>query len=202
MRLIAILCILGGVGVGFIWPWAQLNFFNDEITRIELSGLRENGSTEAILELKKSDNPVRVRFQASFLVGARLPPLRIPLYAKVSDKDGTLFATVINLPTKGIESGPQQEKVRVSQSLNLNVQNDGPHALSLSFAPNDNDGGIERPDVANITAIFIRNAGSVFDQYSLPGGMVAIFGFYLLTRSRRKRKSPNDKPRWGRGGKA
>ncbi len=188
MRKFAFLLIVAGLGIGAIWPWAQGNFLNDEIERVSMTGLRENGSVEAIVNLKTSDNPVRIRFLATFLPDGKLPPVRLPLTAKISDRQGTLLAGIVSFATDGLTTGPELPTQSGSQALNLTVVNDGPHALSLTFAENAGDGGISRPDIEKVSATFIRNARVIDDQYTLAGFIVAMLGFYLLVRSRRSGK--------------
>ena len=200
MRIIGFLFIIAGIVVGLLLPWAQLNFDGEEIAELKFASFNQTGAGEATVLLKAADNPVRIRFFAEYKVGGLLPPLKIPIQVKLSDKDGTLVGAIISFSTKGHGGGPDQPRVRSGNNIDVTVQNDGLHKLQLEFAPNKNNNGIEKPDIDTITASFIANASPVIDDYKIPAAILALVGFYLILRSRRRRDQPPNKPRWGRGG--
>ncbi len=212
MRKIGFLFIVIAIGVGLLLPWAQLNFQGEEIAQVKFEYFNTTSSSENqplesskpppenTVLLKRSDNPVRIRFFAEYKIGGLLPPVKIPMTVKLSDKDGTLIGAIISFSTKGHGGGPDQPKVRSGTNVDVTVQNDGLHKLHLSFAPNKNNNGIISPDVERITASFIANASSVNTDYRIPALILAFVGGYLIVRSRKKRgDSEPKKPRWGRG---
>ncbi len=187
--------------IGLILPWAQIKFKGNEIGTLVFFDFRGDGIKTQTLLIRKKDNPIRISFNAKYKVGGLLPPVKIPITAKIADRNGTLIATIISFSTKGIDTGSEQPKVRGGNGLVFNVQQDGLHALNLAFAANANDGNIKRPDVEEISAKFIANAGAVNNSFTIPATILGVLGFYLLIRSRRQRKDDQPtKQRWGRGG--
>lgn len=201
MRVVGIMFLLAGLGLGLLWPWAQANFGGNELEKLEFSNLR-NGGEVVTFNATQADNPIRIRFQAKYLVGAKLPPVKIPVKVLITDREGALLTGVISFPTQGINTGPEQGSVRGSKSLNFNILNEGEHQLALSLAPNSNDGGIARPDIDRVSATVVANAPEITDDYKALSAVLALVGFYLLMRSRRRKKDEGriDPPkRWGRG---
>ncbi|MDJ0613477.1 MAG: hypothetical protein QNJ29_07345 [Rhizobiaceae bacterium] len=200
MRSVGLLFLLAGLGLGLLWPWAQLNFGGREIASLEYENIRSSAEVLSF-DATSNDNPVRIRLHARYLVGAKLPPVKIPMKVLITDREGALLTGVVSFSTKGIGSGPEQGKVRGSQSLNFNVLNDGEHQLALSFAPNSNDGGIKRSDIDVISATVVANAPEIDDDYKALSAVLALVGFYLFMRSRRRKPSRDKTPpqKWGRG---
>jgi len=201
MRIVGVLFLLAGLGIGVLWPWAQIQFGGNELVKLEFAQVRDGGE---VLNFRatKADNPLRIRFQAKYLVGAKLPPVKIPVKVLITDREGTLLTGVISFPTQGIDTGPEQEQVRGSQSLNFDVLNDGEHQLALALASNPNDGGIVRPDIDGVSATVVANAPEINDDYKALSAVLALVGFYLFMRSRRRKgdKGQIDPPtKWGRG---
>lgn len=200
MRKLGFIFILIALGIGLLLPWAQLNFDGEEVATINFPDFNRSEISEGTVLLKAEDNPVRIRFFAEYKVGGQLPPLKIPVTVKLSDKDGTLIGAIISFSTKGHGGGPDQPLVRSGTNIDVTVQNDGLHKLQLEFAPNKNNNGILKPDIDNITATFVANASSLNEAYRFPALILGLVGFYLIVRSRRKRGGePPQKPRWGRG---
>ena len=202
MRVFGLLLLACGIAVGAIWPWAQLHFLGNELGKLEFSGLRQGKSEPQSIVLTRDNNRVRIRFQASYLVGAKLPPVKIPVRVVITDLDGTLLSGIVSFPTKGDETGPEQQKVRGSTPLEFGVINDGEHMITLSLAPNPNNGGILVPDIAEVSATVVANAPELRDDYKALAAALALAGIYVLLRSRRKKPGdpPNSTPaRWGRG---
>ena len=199
MKKLGLLLIAIAIAIGLLLPWAQLNFEGEEIAQVNFPDFNQTSLSEGTVLLKTDDNPVRIRFFAEYKVGGLLPPLKIPVTVKLSDKDGTLIGAIISFSTKGHGGGPDQPKVRSGTNIDVSVQNDGLHKLQLEFAPNKNNNGIINPDLDNITATFIANASPVNQPYKIPAVILAMVGFYLIVRSRKKRKDTHIKPRWGRG---
>ena len=201
MRKLGFIFILIALGIGLLLPWAQLNFEGEEVATISFPDFNRTLNNEGTVLLKTEDNPVRIRFFAKYKIDGLLPPSKIPVTAKLSDKDGTLIGAIISFSTNGHGGGPDQPLVRSGTSLDVTVQNDGLHKLQLEFAPNKNNNGITKPDVDSIQASFIGNASSINETYRIPALILGFVGFYLIVRSRRKSGNDKpDKPRWGRGG--
>lgn len=202
MKKIGFIMIALALVIGLLLPWVQLNFFDgEEITSVEFTSFNQTPVHESTVLLKTADNPVRLRFFAKYKVAGLLPPVKVPVQLKVSDKNGTLLGAIISFPTDGRGSAPEQQKVTSGSNVLLNVQNDGLHKIELSFAPNKNDNGITNPDVDSIRMTFIGNAVQISDEYKIPAAVLAILGFYLIIRSRRNKPTTPKKPRWGRGAK-
>jgi hypothetical protein len=181
------------------WLLVHSNRNCNWFAELRFPAFNQKGTGEATVLLKVTDNPVRIRFSAQYKVDGLLPPIKIPIQVKLRDKDGTLVGAIISFSTKGHGGGPDQPKVRSGTNLEVKVQNDGLHKLELSFAPNKNNNGIEKPDIDTITASFIANASAVNDSYKIPAAILALVGFYLIIRSRRGDKKETKKYRWGRG---
>ena len=201
MRAIGIIMFLAGLVLGFLWPWVQLNFGGEELEKLQFTQLRSGGEVISF-HATKADNPLRIRFQIKYLIGATLPPQKIPMKVLITDREGALLTGVISFNTQGIEAGPEQGKIRGSKSLNFEVLNEGEHQLALSLAPNPNDGGIARPDIDTVTATVVAKAPALSDDYKALAAVLALLGFYLFMRSKRRRKDDSKNappPQWGRG---
>ena len=74
MRIFGILLLLAGLGLGIGWPWAQVNFLGNEKEKVVFSDLRSKAVKTQSVVLEPVDSPVRVRFQAEYLVDGKLPP--------------------------------------------------------------------------------------------------------------------------------
>lgn len=200
MRKLGFLLILIALGVGVLMPLVLVKLSGTEITTLSFSNFRGNGVKAQNLLIRKEDNPVRINFRAQYKVGAKLPPVKLPVTVKVSDSDGTLIGTIISFKTDGFDTGPEQPKVAGSQSLVFDVQNDGLHRISMEFAPQPGNSNILQPDVEEITAKFTANTSEQDNPYKIPSVVLGLLGFYLIIRSRRGKKDEPGKPRWGRGG--
>lgn len=202
MRLAALLAFVVAAALGIIWPWAQLNMIGEPLMEMQFSKPEPDTAQYREFELSKSESPVRIRFQALFTPGASLPPIKVPVKVTVADTKGTLIAATLSFPTKGIETGPEQVKIRGSQPLQFEIQNDGRHVLYLSLAPNPNDGGIKSPGISGITASVLANAPEIHNDYKAISAAFGVLGVYLLLRSRRRKprsKGNSNNQRWGRG---
>jgi hypothetical protein len=200
MKKIGLLLIVIALSIGLVLPWAKLNFDENVVSEVSFPEFHKTGKAEQTVLLTKADNPLRIRFVARYKVGGLLPPVKIPLQVKLSDRDGTLIGAIISFPTNGIDTGTEQPKTRSGTHLLATVQHDGLHKLEIEFAPNKNNNGIEKPDVDVITASFVANAAPVENQYQIPALILGLLGFYLLIRSRRsgKSKAKSQPHKWGR----
>ncbi|MEM9330234.1 MAG: hypothetical protein AAGA53_02845 [Pseudomonadota bacterium] len=202
MKWLGLMLLAAGIALGALWPWAQLNLFGRELARLEFGKPRFNTVSSQALELSDKDNLVRIRFQAAYSVGGKRPPVKVPFKVTVTDTDGLFLTGGISFPTRGNETGPEQEKVRASTPLQFNVLNNGLHRISISLAPNPNDGGISNPDIAGVSAVVVANAAEINDDYKALAAVLALAGIYILLRSRRHNpNATNIKPpdKWGRG---
>lgn len=208
MRIIAFLLIAGGIGLGLVWPWAQLNLEKTNAETLAFGDLQGAVVERQTIELTEADNPIRVRFQIAYTPDGALPPVKLPVKIVITDSDGTLLTGTVSFPTAGRETGPEQPKVRSGTLLNFNVINDGEHEFFLELASNPNDGGITRPAIEGVDVSIVKNAAELRDDYKALAAVMALAGVYVLIRSRRsKRKSRKEdrkkKPeprKWGRGG--
>ncbi len=198
LKKFGILFILAGFALGLLYPWAKVNFLGEQITEVQLTNLDFNAQQTATLTLTKADNPVRARFFVKYKRDAYLPPLKIPVIARINDSKGALIAGIISFPTDGHTTGPELGKVRSGNSLDFEVENDGLHQLVMELAPNANAGLVKKPDIANITVKFVANAASKDNPYQIWAIMLGVLGVYLFLRGRRKRKN-NSMRKWGRG---
>lgn len=201
MRSLGLVLILAAIAVGLVWPWAQINLQGRAIETLQFGNLQGPIVERRTLDLTENDNPVRARFQASFVPGGALPPLKLPVKVVITDRDGTLLTGVISFPTNSRNTGPENVTVSAGTMLNFNTINDGPHEMFLELAPNPDDGGISRPALEGISVSFVGNAPQLRDDYKALAAVMALAGFYLLVRSRRKKKKDGETPppNWGRG---
>lgn len=199
MKKLGFLLLLIAVSVGLLMPLAQVKLSGNQITTLTFADFRSDGEKTQNVLIRKEDNPVRINFRARYKVGAKLPPVKLPIMVKISDANGTLIATVISFKTDGFDTGPEQPKVAGSQSLVFDAQNDGLHRISMAFAPQPANSNILLPDVEDITAEVIANTSEEENPYQIPAIVLGILGFYLIIRSRRRNKSEPNQPRWGRG---
>lgn len=201
MRKIAYALVVAGITLGILLPAFHLHFsgsfIQDEIVYDRANG----GWRAATLYLSPADNPVRLQFVAEFLVGGRLPPVKIPLDVKISDADGTLMAAIVSLPASGRDAGAELPKIRSTTAPVFSVQQEGQHTLEVAFAPNKNNGNILLPDVKSLTAEFTANATEPNEDYKLPAVVLVILGIYLLIRSGREGRKVRAPVKWGRGKK-
>ena len=201
MRKLAIFLIIAGFGLSIFLSWGQVNLFAERIDELEFTELQGTWPQGRKLELNQSDNPIRVQFQARYMVDGRLPPVRLPIKVVITDREGTLVSATLSFPTQGIKTGPEQPTVRGSQPVIFNVLNDGEHTIYMTLAAMPENSLTNSPDVDAITATILGNAHDIPEEYRLLGVIIALLGFYLLSRSRRRRKPPYPpkKPKWGRG---
>lgn len=198
MKKLGFLLIVIALCIGLLLPWANLNFNENVVSEISFPDFHKTGKAEQTVLLTKADNPLRIRFRAKYKIGGLLPPVKIPVQVKLSDRDGTLIGAIISFPTNGIDTGTEQPKARSGTHLLATVQHDGLHKLELEFAPNKNNNGIEKPDVDTITVSFVANAEPLDNQFQLPALILGLLGFYLIIRSRRKSKPKAKTHKWGR----
>lgn len=202
MRILGGVLILFALGIGVLWPWAQITLGGNELAKLEYSNIRASAETLS-LNLTQDHNPVRIRFQAKYLVDGKLPPTKIPVRVLITDREGALLTGKISFATQGIATGPEQGKVRGSQPIEFNVLNDGEHNLLLELAINSHNGGIIRPDIDTVTATVIANAPAINDDYKALSAVLALVGFYLFVRAKRRKRtkggSTPPQQHWGRG---
>ena len=203
MRLVAFLLIAGGIGLGLIWPWAQLSLDRSNAETLTYGDLQGPVVERQTITLSEQDNPIRVQFEISYKPDAALPPTKLPVKIVITDSDGTLLSGIVSFATGGRDTGPEQPKVRSGTMLNFDVINSGEHEFFLELADNPNDGGISRPGIEGVDISVIKNASELRDDYKALAAVMALAGVYVLIRSRgRKRKAKKEKPKprkWGRG---
>ncbi len=188
--------------IGLLWPWAQLNFLGNRIAEFEFDKIQGLENWQQVIELSQADNPVRIRLKTSYQVGAKLPPLKVPVKVMISDAQGTLLSGTVSFPTRGISTGPELEKVRGSQGLEFDVLNNGNHAILVSLAPNSNNGGILKPAIGKISAIVVGNAPELNDDHKALAAIIALCGLYLVVRNRRRKTGAKARSKnriWGKG---
>ncbi|MEO1143666.1 MAG: hypothetical protein AAFW66_15215, partial [Pseudomonadota bacterium] len=72
MKRIGICLVFAGIALGLLWPWYQLNFYGEEIAKLNFSNLRDGTAIHADVDLNKQDNKVRIRFLAYYQVDGKL----------------------------------------------------------------------------------------------------------------------------------
>ncbi|MCC0020496.1 MAG: hypothetical protein H6888_05410 [Nitratireductor sp.] len=214
IRLIAVLLMLAGAGLVFLWPEYQKGTTGDEVARVrvferKLGGWKD-GWLPARVQLNESYNPVRIRLEGEFVNGLdettrdlldtryRLLPFQVSLVG----------------PEGPVLSGPVQVDSGVSPGENINftrkfryfvpdigIVASGEHAFNLSLDV-DRDLGL-----AWVDAVFIAHARPVDNTLREPG--IALIGIgamiFLLSTFLRGRRGSKQKPakkprRWGRNG--
>ncbi len=208
MRKIASFLILLGVGLAVLLPWIQSNFAGNEIVSLPVYDREDGGWRTGIVKISPDDNPVRIRIDAKYLVDAKLPPNGLPITIRVSGADGVVLDGTISISTSLKGSAPEQEKMVSTSAPLFAIADSGDYLIEVGLASNATQSGILDPGLSSVRAALIRNAVEADNRYQMPGVILAIFGVYLMMRSRRRKpptaganKSPATKSRWGRGKK-
>ena len=181
MRPLGLLLIFAAICLGLLWPWYQINFQGREVETLQFGNLQSTIVERQTITLTKQDNPVRVRFLASFLVGGKLPPIKLPIKVVITDREGTLLVGIVSFPTKGRTTGPELEPIRAGTLLNFSVLNDGEHEVFLELAPNENDGAILKPALSGVAATFVANAPALQDNFRFLAIVLALAGVYTVS---------------------
>lgn len=208
MRKFAVLCILLGIGLAALLPWAQSNLSGNEVAMLSVYERNGTGWQSGTVTLSRDDNPVRVRINAKYLVDAKLPPNGLPITIRVSGTDGVVLDGTVSLSTNLQGSAPEQEKTVRSTAPVFAIAEAGEYLIEVNLAPNAADSGVLDPGLSSVSVSVIGNAVDADNEYQMPGIVLAIFGVYLLMRSRHRKSgvvknSPagESKSRWGRGKK-
>ena len=197
-RIVFLLVLIAGIGLGIAYPWAVQNVSGDEIGRFQVYD-RDGGFRPVDVPLSVDDAPVRVLVDMTSIGSLTLT--------------GSQTALTLTAATGG--------RAVLAETLTFAHQeprNDSPQSGGMVYR---DEAGIIDP-VENATYTFVVGPGDAEGiemrsaELVLRGGAVGIdprlapigyalmavgfIGFVLALRGRRRGSGEPSKPRWGRGG--
>ncbi len=202
MRIIFILILLAGIGVGIAYPWAVSSFPGRELGSWRVYD--RNGQFRPVeTALASADAPIRVMFDLTTEGAPALSPQKIILTVTASTARRTVLAQTLSFSeSQARETSPQspQRTYRDDAGLIADIE-DGEYQFVVG--PGDaEDIGIEAVDM-----VLLGGARSQDPRAQPLGFSLMAVGFIgLVLTLRRRRNDPPDnpnsqppRPRWGRG---
>jgi hypothetical protein len=201
MRFLFLLILLGGTGLGIVYPWATTNFTGREIGTYRAYD-RASGYRPVEIALVTADAPVRVFVDLTTLAPPVVKPASAVLTITASTRGETVLAEALNFyDTTPRERSPQlpDPVFRDDAGLIREVQ-PGTYRFVIEQGDADNI-QIQRVD------LILRSGGGEADARAQPIGLslmaVGFIGLVLsLRRGGGNPQNPNSQPpapRWGRG---
>ncbi len=203
MRKLALLLILAGLALVVLRPWLQTGFSGNEIASFNLFERQGEGWKSAAVTLSPSDNPFRLRINASFVVDAKIRPVKLPLKVRISGADGVVLDGTVSLKTDLQGAAPEGQKVKSITAPVFAIVNGGEYLIEVGVADDAPNYGLHDPGVSVVDGIIAGNVIEADDDYLLPGVVMIGLGVFILARKRRKKPAGNTqtKGRRGQGGK-
>ena len=103
MRALGFLFIFAAILAGVVWPWAQINFLGRDLATLEFGNLKGPVVERQTFSVSETDNPVRIRLQARYIMGAKLPQGPLPVRVVITDLEGTLLTGIISFATRNLD---------------------------------------------------------------------------------------------------
>ena len=208
MRKLGFIIMFAGLGLAYLYPLFQEQFTGEEFARERIfdrnDGGWQNGWREVEVEIKESNNPIRIRFTGNILSGNYFLNNTLPLAVKLDGADGTILSTElqINGRENQNESATNERTVQVA-TTEFGVIENGQYTLIVT-SPITRDVNLNWMD-----AVFVSNV-QVRDERFRPiglGMMIAGLAMLIFGRRRKRKRSKakvvsgktKSKPsRWGR----
>jgi hypothetical protein len=203
MRLLFLLILLAGVGIGAIYPWSLRNFSGAEIGTWRVY---ENGQFKSQdVHLKSTEAPVRVLVDLTTNADRILSSDRAVLTLTADHGGKTALATILKFrgnPTPREQSPQMTDRIFRDEAGLIPEVNDGVYTFTVGQGDAD-DIQIKAVDLV------LRSGAQAIDPRLQPIGFsliaIGFIGLVLAFRHHRGRgpENPNSQPpppRWGRGG--
>jgi len=213
MRKLALLLLLAGLALVVLRPWLQTGFSGNEIASFNLFERKGEGWKSAAVTLSPSDNPFRLRINASFVVDAKTRPVKLPLKVRISGADGVVLDGTVSLKTDLQGAAPEGQKVKSITAPVFAIVNGGEYLIEVGVDADAPNYDLQDPGLSAVNANIAGNVTEADDGYLLPGVVMIVLGISFLARKRRKRPAGTEqavnqtgparkkrKSRWGRQG--
>ena len=201
MRIIFLLILLAGIGVGIGYPWAVGNFPGRELGSWQVYD--QGGQFQPVdIALKAADAPVRVLFDLTTQGAPALSPQKTILTITASTAGRTVLAQTLSFSeSPARETSPQssQRTYRDDAGLIADVE-DGQYRFVVG------PGDAEEIGMEAVDMVLLGGARSQDPRAQPLGFSLMAVGFIgLVLTLRRRRNDPPDnpnsqppRPRWGR----
>jgi hypothetical protein len=205
MRLLFLLILFTGLGVGLIYPWSISNFSGREIGTWRVY---QQGRFEPVdAQLVSTDAPVRVLVDVTTNANDLFPSDGAVLTITASHDGKTVLAETLQFAgsLEPREKSPQvAEKISRDDAGLIRTVNDGTYRFQIGR------GDAESPRIKAVDLILRAGSGEIDQRLQPIGISLMVIGFigFVLTFSRNwsgRPQNPNSQPpppRWGRGGSA
>lgn len=204
MRILFLLILLAGTGLGIIYPWATTNFTGKEIGTYRAYD-RGGGFRPVEVALASADAPVRVLVDLTTLAPPVVKPARAILTITASTRGETVLAQALNFH----DTTPRERSPQLPDPI---FRDDA--GLIREVQPGTYRFVIEQGDADNVqiksVELILRSGGGEADERAQPIGFsLMAVGFIGLVLALRRRSggrpdNPNSQPpparRWGRDG--
>ncbi|WP_378943425.1 hypothetical protein [Mesorhizobium sp. ANAO-SY3R2] len=199
MRLLFLLILLAGTGLGIIYPWATTNFAGREIGTYRVYD--RGGSFRPVdVALATVDAPVRVLADLTTFAPPVTTPAHATLHVTASTRGETVLTQALNFyDTTPRERSPQLPDPVFRDDAGL-IHNVRPGTYRFAIAQGD----VDNVQVKSVDLI-LRSGGWGVDERAQPVGFslmaIGFVGLVMSLRSRRP-ENPNSQPpapRRGRG---
>ncbi len=201
MRFLFLLILLGGTGLGIVYPWATTNFTGREIGTYRAYD-RTGAFRPVEVALVTADAPVRVLVDLTTLAPPVVKPASAVLTITASTHGETVLAEALNF----YDTTPRERSPQLPDPI---FRDDA--GLIRDVQPGTYRFVIEQGDADNIQIqsvdLILRSGGGEADARAQPIGLsLMAVGFIGLVLSLRRGKggrpdnpnSPPPAPRWGR----
>lgn len=185
MRAIFVALIIGGLGVGIIYPWYLNHFSGSEIGRWVMQESRGAALKAPIVQLQEDDAPVRIFVDMTPLKDYTSSVHRSSLRLAVSRDGHPLLSEVLSyqkIASDKLQSRSQDETIMRATAGDLNPVITGNYIFSV--APADVDG----LQVGKIELVLRRAAKPVNENLISAGLIAVVLGIYGLVRGRLYRR--------------
>jgi hypothetical protein len=204
MRILFLLILLAGTGLGILYPWAVTNFSGSEIGTWRVYQ-RGSGFKPVTTRLSSADAPVRVLVDMTALKRDLRTQVTTRLRLMAESAGRTVLAATLNFQeSRQLQDGPHlPTQVYRDEAGVLPEVESGDYTFTVG------PGDVADIEMQSVDLILRAGAGG-FDERAQPLGFTLMaIGFIGLVLALRRGKdggrppNPNSQPpppRWGRGG--